>query len=62
MKDCKHREKKLVILRNVAHPLDDFVYVNEVCKKCGASRIAEYDKDLDGSPFNTVAALAWRGA
>jgi hypothetical protein len=60
--DCNHDRKKLIVVPLIAHPLGGYVYVNQKCEKCGASRITEYDMDLDGNPFNLVSALEWRGA
>jgi hypothetical protein len=60
---CKHKNVRLVhtaMIALLAHPMCGYTYVNEVCQDCGASRIAEYDMDLDGNPFNRQAALQWR--
>jgi hypothetical protein len=59
---CKHKNINFVSMPLISHPLSKYIYVIQNCKDCGSSRIAEYEKDLDGQPLNMVAAFQWRGS
>jgi hypothetical protein len=59
IRTCKHNKPKLTIA-NVLNLDTSLLYVIEFCEDCGSGRIAEYDRDPEGKPFNCVAALPWR--